>query len=100
MPLYHFVTADLPSNTKAPELDDVHAAASLRADAAWSGVDASAGAGVTEELVGLYASYLVSVGFLPAPSASATGTRPLPAVTITDDQKDAMAGVGGRGGTA
>ncbi|OJJ59497.1 hypothetical protein ASPSYDRAFT_43844 [Aspergillus sydowii CBS 593.65] len=100
MPLYHFVTADLPSNTKAPELDDVHAAASLRADAAWSGVEASAGAGVTEELVGLYASYLVSVGFLPAPSASATGTRPLPAVTITDDQKDAMAGVGGRGGTA
>lgn len=100
MPLYHFVTADLPSNTKAPELDDVHAAASLRADAAWSGVDASAGAGVTEELVGLYASYLASVGFLPAPSASATGARPLPAVTITGDQKEAMAGVGGRGGTA
>ncbi|CBF81555.1 hypothetical protein AN5610.2 [Aspergillus nidulans FGSC A4] len=98
MPLYHFVTADLPSNTKAPELDDVHAAASLRADASWSGVDVSAGAGVTEELVGLYTSYLVSVGFLPPPTES--GARPLPAVSITDDQREAMAGVGGRGGTA
>lgn len=98
MPLYHFVTADLPSNTKAPELDDVHAAASLRADASWSGVDVSAGAGVTEELVGLYTSYLVSVGFLPAPTES--GARSLPAVSITDDQREAMAGVGGRGGTA
>lgn len=35
MPLYHFVTSDLPSNTKTPELDD----------AAWSGINASAGAG-------------------------------------------------------
>lgn len=100
MPLYHFVTADLPSNTKAPELDDVHAAASLKADAAWSGVDASAGAGVTEELVGLYVSYLVSVGFLPAPSDSATAARPLPAARITEDQRNALASVGGRGGTS
>jgi L-aminoadipate-semialdehyde dehydrogenase len=106
MPLYHFVTADLPSNTKAPELDDVHAAASLKADAAWSGVDVSKGAGVTEELVGLYVSYLVSIGFLPAPSvsdsASASGSavRPLPAAKITDDQRNALAGVGGRGGTS
>lgn len=98
MPLYHFVTADLPSNTKAPELDDVHAAASLRADAAWSGIDASAGAGVTEELVGLYASYLVTIGFLPPPSAS--GARPLPEVQLGEDQKKALANVGGRGGTS
>ncbi|KKK23028.1 hypothetical protein AOCH_005357 [Aspergillus ochraceoroseus] len=99
MPLYHFVTADLPSNTKAPELDDIQAAASLRADAAWSGVDVSAGAGVTEELVGLYVSYLVSIGFLPAPPAS-DAARPLPAAKITEDQKKALASVGGRGGTA
>ncbi|KAL4932255.1 L-aminoadipate-semialdehyde dehydrogenase [Aspergillus undulatus] len=100
MPLYHFVTADLPSNTKAPELDDSHAAASLRADAAWSGVDVSAGAGVTEDLVGLYVSYLVSVGFLPGPSNSATAARPLPAASLTDDQKEALASVGGRGGAS
>ncbi|KAF9887979.1 large subunit of alpha-aminoadipate reductase [Aspergillus nanangensis] len=99
MPLYHFVTADLPSNTKAPELDDVHAAASLRADAAWSGVDASAGAGVTEELVGLYVSYLSQVGFLPSPPASSSA-RPLPVASISDDQKTALANVGGRGGSS
>ena len=114
MPLYHFVTADLPSNTKAPELDDVHAAAALRADAAWSGVDVSAGAGVTEDLVGLYASYLVAIGFLPRPSlsSSSSGTsgvregsdsavpRPLPSARLTEDQKKALLSVGGRGGTS
>ncbi|KAA8648719.1 hypothetical protein EYZ11_004228 [Aspergillus tanneri] len=99
MPLYHFVTADLPSNTKAPELDDTHAATSLCADAAWSGVDASAGAGVTEELVGLYVSYLVAVGFLPAPPASSTA-RALPAAQLSANQKQALANVGGRGGSA
>lgn len=98
MPLYHFVTADLPSNTKAPELDDTHAAAALRADSAWSGVDASAGAGVTEDLVGLYCSYLVAVGFLPSPPSSAT--RKLPAATLSEDQKKALLSVGGRGGTS
>ncbi|CAG7949805.1 unnamed protein product [Penicillium olsonii] len=97
LPLYHFVTADLPSNTKAPELDDVNAAAALRADAAWSGVDASAGAGVTEELVGLYASYLVQTGFLPSPTIA--GARPLPAVEISEEQKKTLLNVGGRGGT-
>ncbi|PYI06451.1 large subunit of L-aminoadipate-semialdehyde dehydrogenase [Aspergillus sclerotiicarbonarius CBS 121057] len=100
MPLYHFVTSDLPSNTKAPELDDVNAAASLRADAAWSGIDASAGAGVTEELVGLYASYLVKIGFLPPPTAASTAARPLPTAQLSEDQKKALANVGGRGGSA
>ena len=98
MPLYHFVTSDLPSNTKAPELDDVNASAALRADAAWSGVDVSAGAGVTEELVGLYASYLVQTGFLPAPAAA--GPRPLPVAQISEEQKKTLLSVGGRGGTS
>ncbi|KAJ6106810.1 hypothetical protein N7512_010327 [Penicillium capsulatum] len=98
MPLYHFVTSDLPSNTKAPELDDQNAAAALKADAAWSGVDASAGAGVTEELVGLYASYLVQTGFLPSPTVA--GARPLPTARITEEQKKTLLSVGGRGGAA
>ncbi|KAJ5892616.1 hypothetical protein N7504_009307 [Penicillium tannophilum] len=98
MPLYHFVTSDLPSNTKAPELSDTNAAAALKADAAWSGVDVSAGAGVTEELVGLYASYLVQTGFLPAPTIA--GARPLPLARITEEQKKTLLSVGGRGGAA
>ena len=96
MPLYHFVTADLPSNTKAPELDDSNAATALRADSAWSGVNAASGAGVTEDLVGLYVSYLVTLGFLPEPSR--TGVRALPRVHITEDQRKALVSAGGRGG--
>ncbi|KAJ6006978.1 hypothetical protein N7522_005329 [Penicillium canescens] len=98
MPLYHFVTADLPSNTKAPELDDTNAAAALLADAAWSGVDASAGAGVTEELVGLYASYLVQIGFLPAPTIA--GARPLPTAQLSEEQRKTLLSIGGRGSAA
>ncbi|KAJ6015120.1 hypothetical protein N7540_009711, partial [Penicillium herquei] len=98
MPLYHFVTSDLPSNTKAPELSDTNAAAALKADAVWTGVDASAGAGVTEELVGLYASYLVQTGFLPAPTIA--GARPLPVARITEEQKQTLLNVGGRGGSS
>ncbi|KAJ5324414.1 hypothetical protein N7476_003014 [Penicillium atrosanguineum] len=98
MPLYHFVTADLPSNTKAPELDDTNASAALKADASWSGIDASAGAGVTEELVGLYSSYLMQIGFLPAPTLA--GAKPLPVARITEEQKQAVMNVGGRGGAA
>ena len=100
MPLYHFVTSDLPSNTKAPELDDANAATALRADAAWSGIDASAGAGVTEELVGLYASYLAKIGFLPEPTTVTAETRPLPEAKLSEDQKNALVNVGGRGGAS
>ncbi|KAF3481347.1 L-aminoadipate-semialdehyde dehydrogenase large subunit [Arthroderma uncinatum] len=98
MPLYHFVTADLPSNTRAPELDDANASASLKSDAKWSGVDASTGSGVTEELMGLYLAYLVAIGFLSPPPAA--GAKPLPAVSLSDAQKAALASVGGRGGAS
>ncbi|KAF7717972.1 L-aminoadipate-semialdehyde dehydrogenase large subunit [Penicillium ucsense] len=96
MPLYHFVVSDLPSNSKAPELDNTWASAGLKTDTAWSGVDASAGAGITVELIGLYASYLVAIGFLPAPTVD--GARPLPPVPITEEQKRMILNVGGRGG--
>lgn len=96
MPLYHFVTADLPSNTKAPELDDSNAAAALKSDAQWSGIDASAGTGVTEDLMGVYLSYLLAIGFLPAPTGKAG--KALPEATVSDAQKTALANVGGRGG--
>ncbi|KAM5446363.1 large subunit of alpha-aminoadipate reductase [Microsporum audouinii] len=98
MPLYHFVTADLPSNTRAPELDDTNASTSLKSDAKWSGVDVSAGSGVTEELMGLYLAYLVAIGFLSSPPAASA--KPLPVVNLSDTQKAALAGVGGRGGSS
>src|SRR5215467_13245242 len=96
MPLYHFVTADLPSNTKAPELDDTNSVAALRSDESWSGKDASVGSGVTEDLMGVYLSYLVEIGFLPPPSKSCS--RSLPKANVSDTQKTALSSVGGRGG--
>ncbi|KAI9848389.1 MAG: large subunit of alpha-aminoadipate reductase [Sclerophora amabilis] len=106
MPLYHLVTGDLPANTKAPELDDSNAVRALKADAKWSGeTDRSAGSGVTEELMGIYLSYLITVGFLPPPpdpkttSASSTA-KPLPHVRLKDGQREALEKVGGRGGSA
>lgn len=96
MPLYHFVTADLPANTKAPELDDSNAGAALKSDAQWSGTDASAGSGVTEDLMGVYLAYLHAIGFLPAPTAKAEKT--LPDVALSEAQKASLASVGGRGG--
>lgn len=90
------MTADLPTNTRAPELDDTNAATALRADAKWSGKDVSQGSAVTEELIGLYLSYLINVGFLSTPTMA--GEKPLPKGSISDSQKAALGAVGGRGG--
>ena len=85
MPLYHFVTGNLPENTKAPELDDSNTATALRADAKWTGEDVSEGTGVTEDLLGLYLSYLVAIGFIPQ-------------TVLTRTQQEALSKIGGRGG--
>lgn len=95
MPLYHFATTDLPGDTIAPEQDDRNAAASLRADAAFTNEDVSAGSGPNIEILGNYLAYLASVGFLPKPSAQ--GERPLPELQASETQKDALLRVGGRG---
>ena len=96
MPLYHLATADLPSSTIAPELDDRNAATALRADAAWTGEDLSAGSAVTTQTMGLYLGYLVAVGFLPPPAEGGSRVR-LPEVGVGVEQKGALGGVGGRG---
>ena len=81
MPLYHFVITDLPSNTRAPEIDNVNAVRILEVDAQLTGDDISidniAGAGVgvdtvqgqerIEHLMGFYLSYLAAIEFLPPP---------------------------------
>ncbi|KZF19913.1 putative alpha-aminoadipate reductase Lys2 [Xylona heveae TC161] len=97
MPLYHFVTGDLPAETKSAELDDTNTRASLKADAQWTGVDASAGAAVTEDIMGVYIAYLVAVGFMPAPPTDKQARRQLPASKLTPEQREALSKVGGRG---
>ena len=100
MPLFTFVANDLPSNTRAPDLDDRNAEAALYADAEWTGEDVSAGSGVTKREVGLYLAYLVEVGFLPRPKGTVEGAKALPRLRLGDGQMEAMKRVGGRGGSA
>ncbi len=100
MPLFTFVANDLPSNTRAPDLDDRNAESALYEDAKWTGEDVSAGAGVTKREVGLYLAYLVEVGFLPKPRGEGVGVKRLPRVEVGDAQREAMKRVGGRGGLA
>ncbi|KAF9698137.1 hypothetical protein EKO04_003866 [Ascochyta lentis] len=96
LPLYHFVTGDLPADTKAPEMDDRNAAKALKADEKWTAQDWSAGAAVTEDTVGVYISYLIELGFMPAPEKK--GLKELLASKLTDAMKETLKTVGGRRG--
>jgi len=59
-PLLHFVLDDLPTSTKAPELDDHNTQEIIAGtDIACPNMD---------ELSPLYLGYLVGVGFLPSPT--------------------------------
>ncbi|KAG5349365.1 putative NRPS-like protein biosynthetic cluster [Termitomyces sp. Mn162] len=61
-PLLHFVLDDLPTSTKAPDLDDTNTTLLLRQH---SGHLART---VSEPLMGLYIAWLIAAGFLPQPS--------------------------------
>lgn len=98
MPLFHMATSDLPSTTRAPELDDRNTVAVLKGDAdRWTGVDDSAGEGVTREDIGRYLRFLATIKFLPWPTGRG---RELPPVSADVEQAQAQWGVGGRGGGA
>lgn len=98
MPLFHMVTNNLPSTTRAPELDDRNAVTVLTADAdRWTGVDESAGEGISREAVGRFLRYLAETKFLAWPTRRG---RELPAIKADVVQAQAQWGVGGRGGAA
>ncbi|KAL9623707.1 MAG: hypothetical protein Q9160_001937 [Pyrenula sp. 1 TL-2023] len=99
MPLHTFVSNDLPSNTRAPELDDANARAALKADAALTKEDVSEGCGVEEETVGLYLAFLVAIGHVPPPEGTlvAQAKKALPSLKISEEQVKALESVGGRG---
>ncbi|KAJ4315513.1 large subunit of alpha-aminoadipate reductase [Fusarium piperis] len=66
MPLFHMATSNLPLTTRAPELDDRNAAAVLKTDAEpWTGIDDSAGDGITREDIGRYLRFLAEIKFMP-----------------------------------
>ncbi|KAF9226319.1 alpha-aminoadipate reductase Lys1p [Gyrodon lividus] len=64
-PLLHFVLDDLPTSTKAPELNDSNTAALLQPH------EGDSPSTVSEELMGLYLAWLVGANFLPSPSSLA-----------------------------
>ncbi|KAL6811031.1 alpha aminoadipic acid reductase [Trichoderma sp. SZMC 28013] len=98
MPLFHMATNNLPANTQAPELDDRNAVAVLKADAdRWTGVDESAGEGISREAVGRFLRYLAETNFLAFPTGRG---RELPPIKAGVVEAQAKWGVGGRGGTA
>jgi L-aminoadipate-semialdehyde dehydrogenase len=92
MPLYHFATADLPGYTIAPEISDINAAASLKANAKFTGKDLSAGGFVDKEIMDR--SYLAGIGFLQLPTGKEDMS--LPEANISPVQKIALLRVGRR----
>jgi L-aminoadipate-semialdehyde dehydrogenase len=98
MPLYHFCVNDLPATTRAPELDDRNAAKILKVDAEyWTGIDESAGYGISREDVGRFLRYLAETKFVNWPSDRG---RALPDVNLSAAQLQAVGAVGGRGGAS
>lgn len=98
MPLFHMATSNLPSTTRAPELDDRNAVAVLKADAdRWTGVDDSTGEGITREDIGRYLRFLAEIKFMPWPTGRG---RELPPIAADIAQAQVQWGVGGRGGVA
>ncbi|KAF2116492.1 L-aminoadipate-semialdehyde dehydrogenase-like protein large subunit [Lophiotrema nucula] len=96
LPLLHFVTGDLPADTKAPELDDRNATKALEDDEKWTKEDWSKGGAVLEKEIGVYVSYLIDLGFMPKPDGK--GELSLPDLKISEAMREGMAKVGGRRG--
>ncbi|GAO13845.1 hypothetical protein UVI_02004360 [Ustilaginoidea virens] len=107
LPLFHFVTGNLPADTVAPELDDANAAAALKLYSAGAAAATAASAdrdgdplrdsAVGVDTVGVYLAYLVAIGFLPGPGQHQARPLPgLPSATLQLIQQHAASGVGAR----
>jgi L-aminoadipate-semialdehyde dehydrogenase len=96
LPLFHFVTGDLPTNSIAPELDDAHAAGALKLYDEQIGIqrDPLSLNAVTVQTLGVYLAYLVAVGFMPAPTEK--GELALPTLDKATLQALAGGSLGGR----
>lgn len=61
-PLLHFVLDDLPTKSKSPDLDSSNSEAAI--------ADSTIRCAPMNEVMGIYISYLVQSGFLPAPTVA------------------------------
>ncbi|GAA6012736.1 hypothetical protein JCM10207_005345 [Rhodosporidiobolus poonsookiae] len=76
-PLLHFVLDDLPTSTKAAELDDSNTVALLQAAGQPDAVT------VDDDQMGRYLAWLVAAGFLETPpKVGEQGVRPLPQLEL------------------
>ncbi|OIW34256.1 aminoadipate reductase [Coniochaeta ligniaria NRRL 30616] len=92
LPLFHFVTGDLPANTVAPELDDANAAAALKAYSKQE--DPLAASVIDVPTIGSYLAYLIAAGFMPGPAEK--GQLALPKLDEARVQALANGVLGGR----
>jgi L-2-aminoadipate reductase len=81
-PLLHFVLDDLPTSTKAPELDNSNTQAILKQHVGELVTT------VSDELIGLYLSWLVAAKFLPTPLLTSPA-KSLPSIHIESNVKAA-----------
>lgn len=98
LPLFDWVTTDLPSDTKSRNLDNANAVAVLRADGAED--EKECRVQVTQETVGAYLAFMAEIGFIgrPADGAKEGEGGGLPVVKIGEERRGALKMVGRGGG--
>ena len=93
LPLFDWVTNDLPSDSNSRKLDNTNAQLVLRA----YGVDEKdCQVEVTQETVGAYLAFMAEIGFISPPKGE--GAQKLPVIELSEEQKRALKKVG-RGGS-
>ena len=94
LPLFDWVTADLPSDTKSRDLDNTKAQAVLRANGV---AEKDCQVEVTQDTVGAYLGFMAEIGFIHRPEGAKKGMN-LPEIAIGEMQKEALKMVGRGGG--
>ncbi|AAS51573.2 ADL346Wp [Eremothecium gossypii ATCC 10895] len=89
-PLLYLVLDDLPKKLRSPELDTTNAKFVLEEDFARTNIEPIIITSVSLEVVGSYISFLHKLGFLEEP---AKGSRPLPNISLSDEQISLIAAV-------
>ncbi len=94
LPLFDWVTDDLPRDTASRPLDDANAISVLHADD--PSYDAEVRSRVTRETVGRYLGFMVAIGFVGPPGGGKG--EGLPVVEVGEEQRGALGRVGRGGG--
>ena len=85
LPLFDWVTMDLPSDTKSRNLDNTNARAVLRA---YGFDDKDCTVNVTQETVGAYLAFMVAIGFIDHPDGEKEGEgegEKLPTIELSEE---------------